>query len=67
MSQSASYGSPLQVLVTHEQVGANGKVCGVTKEGFRSMNPSTMMAMLETAQRTGPKLIGGLQKLLEVT
>ncbi|GAX79785.1 hypothetical protein CEUSTIGMA_g7225.t1 [Chlamydomonas eustigma] len=51
----------------HVAVGSRGNVCGVTKEGFSSMDPSTMVAMLETAQRTSPKLIRGLLKLLDVT
>ena len=39
------------------QVNAKGRVCGVTKIGVKGIDPSTLAAMLETAQGIGPILI----------
>ncbi len=46
------------------QVNAKGRICGVTKEGQSGVDPSMLTAMIETAQRAGPKLITSLSKFI---
>eukprot|EP00877_Chromochloris_zofingiensis_P009370 jgi/Chrzof1/4687/Cz14g22240.t1 len=44
----------------HIAVAPNGHICGVTKEGYRGIDPSLVQEMLEMAMRTGPKVIHDL-------
>eukprot|EP00955_Chlamydomonas_euryale_P012968 140068-Chlamydomonas_euryale.AAC.10 len=48
----------------HVAVDATGRVCGVTKQGMRGIDPATTAAMLEVAQATAPRLVASLRKHL---